>query len=191
MSTLQIQYYIIGDIDNSDCGLMQFALVNGSAVNRTSSAASLYSIESAYSNSHGTNTFSWSPIRESGFSCAAEYYRISLSCADRNNDDSLANGDTYYSGRFMLNETTSECPAGQYYASGSGVCSLCPVGMYSEAGATSCSICGDGEYNSATGASSCTACPAGKFLSDNGNVASFHDSADDCSACLAPTLSGV
>ena len=66
---------------------------------------------------------------------------------------------------------------------------VCPVGTYSDAGAASCSICGDGEYNDATGASSCTACPSGTFLSDNGNLASFHDSADDCEACAVGSYS--
>ncbi len=45
-----------------------------------------------------------------------------------------------------------------------------------------CSVCGAGTYRPASSASrrSCLDCDAGKYLSDAGNDATRHDTANDC-----------
>jgi hypothetical protein len=55
-----------------------------------------------------------------------------------------------------------------------------------------CKVCDAGRYRPSNSASrvSCLDCDAGKFLSDAGNDATRHDTANDCSTCSLGTKSG-
>ena len=61
------------------------------------------------------------------------------------------------------------------------ICS-CPAGHYSDASA-GCSVCSAGRFTDTADKLVCDTCPQGKFLNDDGTVASKHDDITDCFAC--------
>ena len=71
---------------------------------------------------------------------------------------------------------------------------LCSYGEYlADTDTGTCAPCSAGRYqpNTDSPETECSyACPAGKYLEDDGNDASLHDSADDCSDCPVGRSSG-
>ncbi|GMI19668.1 hypothetical protein TeGR_g4357 [Tetraparma gracilis] len=79
------------------------------------------------------------------------------------------------------------CPAGQPSATDRTVCGECAkgTGRSTEDGAEGgCLICAAGYFNDAEDTSPCEPCAAGTFITDEGTLASAHES---CSACPAGT----
>ena len=82
------------------------------------------------------------------------------------------------------------CPPGQYWQSGSSLCTDCVAGKYSplvgSLSVNNCADCSAGKYAAAAGSGGCTDCTAGKYLA---SVAST--SASDCVDCVAGKYIGA
>ena len=90
----------------------------------------------------------------------------------------------------------TDCVAGTYLADPGtaaslhdaiGKCLVCPVnGISSGLGSGSCTIvCPAGRWSDTSVSGLCTDCAVGKYISDAGTAANFHDSIQDCMACPA------
>jgi IPT/TIG domain/Tyrosine-protein kinase ephrin type A/B receptor-like len=81
----------------------------------------------------------------------------------------------------------SQCPVGQYAASGEVTCQLCAKGSYSDTvGLFECKQCEAGLYADSVGSQSCTKCSIGRY-STRVNAMGAHN----CTACPAGEFSSV
>ena len=112
--------------------------------------------------------------------CANKYYLNSSLCS------------ICPAGYKCVNNSKTQCPAGQYSAQGSTSCTSCPAGKYSAAGATSCTSCSTTWSNcTACSVSGCSACNAnyklsgGKCVEDGCLNPGYYKSGSTCKICEA------
>ena len=112
VDTLNIEWSIGASTFATDCTSMAIELL--SYPGTTTEEA----ISTAHANSHGSNSYAWTPSSFNAF-CDGSDYRIKLTC-------SPGTSHVYYTTDFMLNATLkSSCSQGQYLVG--TTCVSCPA----------------------------------------------------------------